>query len=95
MTAAAASLPTASWTLASSPYWRDQETVILDFEDEHSGESALVTVRVAVELPSTASEPEYPPELIVRDIEGAPIDADAEVERLRDELVEQFWRGRR
>lgn len=81
----------AEWVLESTD-WLDSERVELCLT---AGDiETLVTVEVRVDLPRTASEPAYREELVVVDVEGAPLDAEAEVERLRKQIVDEFWRGR-
>lgn len=81
-------LHTPTWTLQST-LWLTLDLVELWLTADDGGES-LVTVRVAVDLPRTASEPAYREELVVVDIDGAPV-ADSEVERHREQILREFY----
>lgn len=81
------------------PVWELQSTrwLTLDLVElwltADDGAGSLVTVQVCVDLPRTASEPGYREELIVVDVEGAPV-SDAEVERNRDVILREFYSAR-
>lgn len=83
--------PPQSWTLADT-HWLTEDTV--EVRLECGDEEALVKVEIRVDLPRSPSEPAYPEELVVVDVEGASLAADVEVERHRAQLVEEFWAGR-
>lgn len=81
--------PPQAWSLAGT-HWLTEDKVELRLEC--GDEEALITVEIRVDLPRSPSEPAYPEELLVRDVEGAAIDAEREVERHRRVLVDEFWR---
>jgi len=78
------------WTLESTD-WLDATRVELYLT--RGDEDALVTVRVDVDLPRAAHEPTLV-DLVVLDIEGAPLDADHEVGRHVALIEREFWCGR-
>ena len=78
------------WTLASTD-WLDADRVELLLT---AGDAeALVTCSVYVELPRAAHEGALF-ELSVLDVEGAALDAAAEVARHTDALEREFWAAR-
>lgn len=77
-----------TWELMSTEW--DGDVVELEFcADDES--SSLVTVRVGIDMPRTASEPAYREELRVLDVEGAPLDALGEVEANRERILREFY----
>lgn len=85
-------VPPPVWSLAST-LWLDRDHVELYMVDQHSDAEALVLVEVRIDLPRTASEPGYREELIVLDVEGAPV-SDADVERNRGVILREFYSAR-
>lgn len=76
------------WELLATD-WTDSDRVELSFVDADTGEEAIVSVWVR-------PHDGYREEMLVLDVEGAPIDdAEGHVESHRRRLVDEFWQQQR